>query len=78
MWNTATTDYSVMNSGIHRDVLKEFADALREKDMKLMFHCSILDLHEKILPRHIKPEHTDFIKAQLRELLPNMVPSQQS
>lgn len=69
MWNTATTDYSVMNSGIHRDVLKEFADALREKDMKLMFHFSILDLHEKILPRHIKAEHTDFIKAQLRELL---------
>ena len=69
MWDTATTDYCVMNSGIHRDVLKEFADALREKNMKLMFHFSILDLHEKILPRHIKPEHTDFIKAQLRELL---------
>lgn len=69
MWNTATTDYNVMNSGIKRDVLKEFADALREKGMKLMFHFSILDLHEKILPHHIKASDTDFIKAQLKELL---------
>ncbi|WP_302589840.1 alpha-L-fucosidase [uncultured Muribaculum sp.] len=69
MWNTATTPYSVMNSGIARDVLKEFTDAMHRRNMKVMFHFSILDLREKILPRHIKPSDTDFIKAQLRELL---------
>lgn len=71
MWNTSTTDYSVMNSGISRDVLKEFAEAMRSHDMKIMYHFSILDLHEKILPNHIKASDIDFIKAQLRELLTN-------
>ncbi len=71
LWNTSTTDYSVMNSGIKRDVFKEFADAMRSRGMKVMCHFSILDLHEKILPRHIKAADTDFIKAQLREILTN-------
>lgn len=74
MWNTATTDYNACKSGAGRDVVKEFTDALREKGMKVMFHFSILDMHEKILPNNIKPYHTDFIKAQLRELLTNYGP----
>ena len=70
MWNTATTPYSVMNSGAGRDVLREFTDAMRERGMKVMFHFSVLDLHRKILPRHIDREaDTAYLKAQLRELL---------
>ncbi len=75
MWDTKTTDYSVMNSAIHKDVLKEFADAMKKKGMKIMYHFSILDLHEKILPNHIDKEaHTSFIKQQLHELLTNYGP----
>lgn len=74
MWDTETTDYNAANSGIKRDVVKEFADAMRERDMKVMFHFSILDMHEKILPNNIKPYHTEFIKNQLRELLTNYGP----
>ena len=74
MWNTATTDYNACKSAAGRDVVKEFTDALRERGMKVMFHFSILDMHEKILPHNIKPYHTDFIKAQLRELLTNYGP----
>lgn len=74
MWDTETTDYNVMNSGIKRDVVKEFTDALHQKGMPVMFHYSILDLHEKVLPNHIEPYHTDYIKAQLRELLTNYGP----
>lgn len=74
MWNTETTDYNSVNSAAHRDVVREFTDALREKDMKVMFHFSIIDMHEKILPNNIKPYHTDFIKSQLRELLTNYGP----
>lgn len=70
MWDTSTTPYGVMNSGIKRDVLKEFTDAMHSRGMKVMFHYSILDLHRKILPRHIdKKADTRFIKEQLRELL---------
>ena len=74
MWDTETTDYNAANSGIKRDVVKEFTDAMRERDMKVMFHFSILDMHEKILPNNIKPYHTEFIKNQLRELLTNYGP----
>lgn len=74
MWDTATTDYSAASSPAGRDVVREFCDALRKHGMKVMFHFSILDLHEKIMPHHIKSYHTDFIKAQLRELLTNYGP----
>ncbi len=74
MWDTETTDYNVMNSSAKRDVVKEFTDALREKGMKPMFHFSILDMHEKILPHHIEPYHKEYIKAQLKELLTNYGP----
>ena len=70
MWNTATTDYSVMHSPLGRDVLKELTDALQEAGMQVMFHFSILDTHHRI--RHTLPftaEKTEFIKAQLKELL---------
>lgn len=69
LWDTETTDYNSMNSGISRDVVKELTDALAKNDMKVMFHFSILDLHEKILPNKIEPYHVDIIKNQLRELL---------
>ena len=70
MWNTSTTDYNVMNTPLGRDVLKELTSALHEAGMQVMFHFSILDTHHRI--RHTLPftqEKTDFIKAQLRELL---------
>lgn len=74
MWDTETTPYNAVSSPAGRDVVKEFTDALHEKDMAVMFHFSILDLHEKILPNRIQPYHADFIKAQLRELLTNYGP----
>lgn len=74
LWDTETTDYNAARSGASRDVVKEFTDALRENDMDVMFHFSILDTHEKILPNHIEPYHIDFIKRQLRELLTNYGP----
>ena len=70
MWDTATTDYSVMHSPLHRDVLKELVTSLRREGMQVMFHFSILDTHHRIRPTlPFTPEHTAFIKEQLRELL---------
>ena len=75
MWDTATTDYSVMSSPLHRDVLKELVTSLQKEGMQIMFHFSILDTHHRIRPTlPFKPEHTVFIKAQLRELLTNYGP----
>lgn len=74
MWDTESTPYNVMNSSVKRDVVREFVDALREKDMKVMFHFSILDLHENLVPHQITPQHTEYLKTQLKELLTNYGP----
>ena len=70
MWDTATTDYSVMNTPLHRDVLKELVQSLRKEGMQIMYHFSILDTHHGIRPTlPFTPEKTAFIKEQLREIL---------
>ncbi len=70
MWDTATTDYSVMNTPLGRDVLKELTTALREAGMQVMFHFSILDTHHRIRPTlPFTPEKKELITKQLRELL---------
>lgn len=74
LWDSKTTPYNSVNSAIGRDVVKELTTALREQGMKVMFHFSVLDLHEKILPNHIQPYHAEFLKNQIRELLTNYGP----
>lgn len=69
MWDTETTDYSVMSSPLHRDVVAEFCEAMREKGMKVMFHYSILDTHARLRPHAVTRQHVEMIKAQLTELL---------
>lgn len=70
MWDTATTDYSVMHSPLHRDVLKELVTSLQKEGMQIMFHFSILDTHHGIRPTlPFTPEKTAFIMEQLKELL---------
>ena len=70
LWDTATTDYSVMNSPLRRDVLKELVQSLRKEGMQIMYHFSILDTHHGIRPTlPLTPEKIAFIKEQLRELL---------
>ncbi len=75
MWNTKTTDYSVMSSPLHRDVLGELVASLQKEGMQVMFHFSILDTHHRIRPTiPFNREKVDFIKEQLRELLTNYGP----
>ena len=70
LWDTATTDYSVMNSPLRRDVLKELVQSLQKEGMQIMYHFSILDTHHGIRPTlPFTPEKIAFIKEQLRELL---------
>ncbi len=71
IWDTKTTDYSVMSSPFKRDVVKEYADAFRAEGLKVMLYYSILDTHHRLRPNHITREHIEMIKEQLRELLTN-------
>jgi alpha-L-fucosidase len=69
IWDTKSTDYSVMNSPYKKDVVKQFADAFRANGLKVMLYYSILDTHHKLRPNQIKPKHIEMIKTQLTELL---------
>ena len=74
MWDTETTDYNVMNSGLRRDFMKEYVDAFRAEGMEIMFHYSILDLHAGLVRNHVAQDHIEMIKNQVRELLTNYGP----
>lgn len=71
IWDTKTTDYSVMSSPFKRDVVKEYVDAFRAENLDVMLYYSILDTHAHLRSGWIVPEHKDMVKNQLRELLTN-------
>jgi alpha-L-fucosidase len=74
IWDTKTTNYSVMHSPFKRDVVKEFVKAFRANGLKVMLYYSILDTHHKLRPHQIKPKHVDMVKKQITELLTNYGP----
>ncbi len=45
MWNTATTNYSVMHTPAERDLLGEWVDAFRAAGLKIGFYYSVIDWH---------------------------------
>jgi len=69
IWDTKTTDYSVMNSPYKKDVVKQFTDAFRANGLKVMLYYSILDTHHKIRPNQITHKDVEMIKQQITELL---------
>ncbi len=71
IWNTKTTDYSVVNSPYKKDIVKEYADAFRAQGLKVMLYYSILDTHHKLRPHQIQSYHIEMVKNQLTELLTN-------
>ena len=74
IWDTKTTNYSVMHSPFKRDVVREFVNDFRAKGLKVMLYYSILDTHHKLRPNEIKPQHIEMVKKQITELLTNYGP----
>lgn len=71
IWDTKTTNYSVMHSSFKKDVVKEYVNAFRANGLKVSLYYSILDTHHRIRPNNINKNSIVFIKAQLKELLTN-------
>ncbi len=69
IWDTKTTDYSVMSTPCKRDVVREYVDAFRDQGLKVMLYYSILDLHHNLRPGWVDSRHVEMVKAQLTELL---------
>lgn len=84
LWDTKTTDFSVMNHGAGRDLVKEFADAVRESGLKVGFYYSPADWHNKDYPgaywrdwanewedEEARRRFVAFYTQQIKELMTN-------
>src|SRR5680860_950139 len=71
IWDTKTTDYSVMNSPYKKDVVKQYVDSFRKEGLNVSLYYSILDTHHEIRPGKITPDKIQMIKDQITELLTN-------
>ena len=81
MFDAQETDFDIMSTPFHRDVLKELAAACKREGIRLCFYHSIMDWHHPdYLPRRSwekdRPEagadfdrYVRYVKAELKELL---------
>lgn len=84
LWDSKATDFDVMSTPFHQDIIKSLADACRKiGGVKLCFYHSIMDWHHPDYNVR-RPWETDrptdttdrkryiaYLKAELRELLTN-------
>jgi alpha-L-fucosidase len=71
MWNTKLTEYSIMHTPFHRDVLKELADACHADGMRFGIYYSPRDWHQPDYGIGDNQKYVAYINGQLRELLTN-------
>jgi alpha-L-fucosidase len=83
MFDSKYTDFNIMSTPYHKDVLKALADAAHKAGIKICFYYSIMDWHHPdYLPRRSwekdRPvgnadfdKYFQYMKNQLRELLTN-------
>lgn len=86
MWDTKTTDFSVMHTPYGKDVLGPLIAAFRKQGIAIGIYYSPDDFwwlhqHHVTIDRHVKgvypqdiPEFMDYTKRQLKELLTNYGP----
>src|SRR5208282_5583456 len=71
MWDTKLTDYSIMHTPFHRDVVKELADACHAAGMRFGIYYSPRDWHQPDYGIGDNRKYVDYLNGQLRELLTN-------
>ncbi len=83
MWDTKTTDFSIMNTGYGRDILKEIIEAFRKYDIAIGLSYAVSDFHVLYKQGHpvslknplaspaVNSALWEINKIQLRELLGN-------
>ncbi len=69
MWDTKLTDYSIMHTPFHRDVVKELADACHAAGMRFGIYYSPRDWHNPDYGMGDGHKYVDYMNGQLRELL---------
>ena len=85
LWDTKETDYNIMNTPFGRDVVKELSEACRRGGIRFGAYYSTCDWHHPDFPltspggkkereTHDLDAYTDYMKAQVHELLVNYGP----
>lgn len=89
LWDTAQTDYNIMNTPYGKDVLRMLADACHRRNFPLCLYYSVVDWHHPNYPNQGRshelpaPEagdepdfdrYRDFLVEQVRELCTNYGP----
>ena len=85
IWDTKLTDYNIMNTPFHRDILKELSAACRKQGVVFSTYHSILDWHHPDYPlgspggKTEKPganmdRYVAYLKGQLAEIIRNYGP----
>ncbi|MFC5406265.1 alpha-L-fucosidase [Cohnella soli] len=69
LWSTRYTEHCIRNATNKRDVVKEYLQAFKQEGITTGLYFSMLDLHHQIGRKKCTPEHKQFIKNQLEELL---------
>ena len=83
LWDTKQTDFNVMNSPYHKDILAMIAEACHRRDFPLCLYYSVVDWHHPNYPNcdhsHELPgpepgdepdleKYLNFLKSQVKEL----------
>jgi alpha-L-fucosidase len=71
MWDTRLTDYSIMNTPFHRDVIKELSDACHKAGMRFGVYYSPRDWHHPDYGIGDNRKYIDYMNGQVTELLSN-------
>jgi alpha-L-fucosidase len=70
LFDTALTDFSVVNTPFKRDIIAELATALRDRGIALHFYYSLIDWTQKDY-RTNWSKYLEFYQGQVRELCTN-------
>jgi alpha-L-fucosidase len=71
MWNSKYTDFDIMNTPFHRDILKEMAAATHKAGLKFGIYYSQRDWHHQAYKPESMAEYNMYMKNQLNEILSN-------
>ena len=85
LWDTKFTDYNIMNSPLHRDVVKELAAACKKQGIAFGAYYSVTDWHHPDWPTTspggtVKRDKSDldayekYLQGQITELVQNYGP----
>jgi len=71
LWDSKTTEYDVASTPYKKDIVRQYVDAFRAKNLKIGLYYSIWDSTHGVDKNKIGDKELNFIKEQITELLSN-------